>query len=505
MVAYVVVFGCSLVAGLVLTPLVRWVARRLRVLDLPDGFRKLQERPVPRMGGIAIFIGLFASLWVSSRLHHSVVLPRCFGNGDFSSVFLGAAAVLVIGLWDDARGLGARTKFALLTAVAAGMCVAGHTIETISNPFGRDIVLGYWAVPATLFWFLACMNAMNLIDGLDGLSGGVAVFAAATMFATSALFQNGNIAFSALALAGVGIGFLVFNLPPASIFLGDSGSYLLGFLVAYIGLRGSQKANTVVALLIPVIALGLPVLDTALAILRRWARALPLFTSDGQHIHHKLLGRGLSHWQAVLIMYAACIVLGGFALALTAARDLSAAGVLLLLTVATVLAVRVVGREEIRLAKNRLIHGLAEKRRATGQRAAGHEATERMRQAETIAALWQAFAAAAERMELDRAVMTMTPPRPLPSRRRSWRTFRWRRDAISFDSGEVSASWSASFPLIAGGAKLGELEVNKSTNGCPLAPELPEMLQLLSSGLADNISRVRPDAADEQRLRVQAG
>ena len=502
MTAFVLVFGLSLTLGLVLTALVRWAGRRLGVLDRPDGFRKIQKHPIPRMGGVAIFAAFFGALIAAPCLHGSAQLTSCLGDSGFLPVLCGGLAVLLIGLWDDVKGLRAGWKLLLLCLVAAAMYLAGYRIGKLGNPFGGAIDLGPWAAVITLLWFVGCMNAINLIDGLDGLAGGVTVFAAGTVFLTSVLFHNGSVALLSLALTGAVIGFLAFNFHPASIFLGDSGSYLLGFLIACLGLRGSQKANMVVALLIPFIALGLPIVDTSLAILRRWSRALPLSAGDRQHIHHRLLRAGLTHRQTVLLMYAACLVLAGFALLLTAARDMQAAGILLLFGLATVVILRVVGLDDLKMAKKRVSDVLERRKHGAECRTAGYEATEQMDQTETVPSLWEIFTRAAERMGLDRASLTVRPSDSLAPWRRNGRTFRWHHNGNGHDDDVATVLWSARFPLVVRGAMLGRLEIIKATNGKPMTRELPEMLSLLATALADNIDRLDSLPRAAERLRA---
>lgn len=492
---HAVTFVLSVTIGFALTLLVRWGARKLGVVDTPDDFRKLQGRPIPRMGGVAVFVAFFASLLSGTYLCKSSDFQEFLRGAEFLTLLGGATVVLLVGLWDDVRGMRARWKFVALSLVAGAMYVAGYRIGAVSSPFGGAVNLGQWAVPVTLFWFLGCMNAINLIDGMDGLAGGVAVFAAAVVFVTSILLGNATAALLSIAFAGAVLGFLLLNFPPASIFLGDSGSYLLGFLLACIGLRGSQKSNMVVALAIPVIALGLPVIDTTLAILRRWASALPLGASDRHHIHHKLLDLGLSHRKAVLVMYSGCLVLGGFALLLTAADNVQAAGLLCALGACTVLAVRAIGRSEISLARNRGIQYLQQRKRAAECRTAGHRALERMQHAQKAAAFWQIFCEAAEQLRLDRASMTIR--RPLTSPDEIPHSFTWTGNGDNGYEDADSALWSANFPLVNGREWFGVLRVTKATNGLPLDPSVPEMLELLRAALTENLARVgtQPTAA----------
>jgi UDP-GlcNAc:undecaprenyl-phosphate GlcNAc-1-phosphate transferase len=312
-----VAFVLSMLCAAVLTPLIRRLAHRFGALDHALTSRKIHGQAVPRLGGIAIVIAfyvplaglLFAQSGVGEGLKHE----DHFALG----LFLGGLLIAGLGVYDDLRGAGAGKKFLVQFAVAGMMYFLGFGVEAIANPFGSPIALGWAALPFTLIWVVGVINAMNLIDGLDGLAGGVALVALGTIFVVS--LQHGQplmVLFSA-SLAGSILGFLFYNFNPASIFMGDTGSMFLGFILATSSIRTNQKASTTVAVLIPIITLGLPILDTLLAMSRRAVRGRPLFRADKEHIHHRLLGLGLTHRQAVLVLYGMCVLLGAVALMLT--------------------------------------------------------------------------------------------------------------------------------------------------------------------------------------------
>ncbi len=491
---YAITFLVACASAFALSLAMGRLGRRWGVVDRPDGFRKVHGREVPLLGGVAVYGAFVASLLVCSAVTgDGAVTGRTeaaasLASSDFLLLIGGATVVLLIGLIDDVWGMRARWKLLLMLLVSIAMYVGGFRIAVISNPFGAPIHFGWLAVPVTVFWFMGCMNAVNLIDGMDGLASGVTLFVAATLFMTATMFGNVPAALLAIALAGSALGFLVLNFHPARIFLGDGGSLLLGFLIAGIGLRGSQKSHTVVALLIPVIALGLPIMDTSLAIVRRWLKAVPFMHSDRQHIHHKLLEMGLTHRVAVVLMYGACLVLCQIALLMTAANNRQAAGLLVILGLVTFLAIRMVGRHEIKLLKVGALGRIRRRNERIKCRAAGYIASASMRHAETIDDLWALFTRAAEKMDLHEAELTACEPVPGADPRMASRRWQSPERAPHPDD----ALWTVVLPLRANGSSLGSLHVRKLTNGQPLPADIPETLQLLSKALAVNLARVQP-------------
>jgi UDP-GlcNAc:undecaprenyl-phosphate GlcNAc-1-phosphate transferase len=300
-----VVAVCS---STVLTFVVREFARRAGLVD-PLGERKVHVHPVPRIGGVAIVLAVALAMSAVMTIFGQHVLAEN-GRG-LVTVIGGALAVHLVGLIDDVRPMRARWKFLAQIAIACGVFIAGVRVTTLSLPFVGIVDLGgIIGMVFTVAWFVGITNAFNLIDGLDGLAAGAALFALSTMFVVAS--YNGLVgpATVTIILAGATVGFLCFNFHPASIFLGDSGSLFLGFMLAGIGLLGSQKSPTVIAVAIPIVSLGLPVLDTTLAVARRFLRGQPIFTADRAHIHHRLLSLGHSPRRVALLLYSACALLG---------------------------------------------------------------------------------------------------------------------------------------------------------------------------------------------------
>ncbi len=303
----VLAFATSLFASLALTYLVRERATRAGMFD-PTDHRKLHTRQIPRVGGIAIFLSVAVALAVLA-LRGGFEGVGLVGS-KLAVIVIGGAATFLLGLYDDLRQLRARYKFAIQIGIAIAIFAAGVRIDTIALPLIGQIGFGpAMSLFFTIFWFVGLTNAFNLIDGLDGLASGAAMFALTTMFVVATINGQAGAAFVTLALAGATLGFLRYNFHPASIFLGDSGSLFLGFMLAGMGAISSQKGSTVVAIAIPLVSLGLPVLDTSLAIIRRFLRGQPIFSADRGHIHHRLLSLGHSPAKVALFMYAGCAVL----------------------------------------------------------------------------------------------------------------------------------------------------------------------------------------------------
>jgi UDP-GlcNAc:undecaprenyl-phosphate/decaprenyl-phosphate GlcNAc-1-phosphate transferase len=377
-----VAFILSMLCGTILTPIVRRLAHRFGLLDHALSPRKIHGRPVPRLGGIAIVIAFYAPL-VGLLFFHSDVGGMFVADRNHAiGLFVGGLAIALLGLYDDLRGAGAARKFIVQFLIAGFLYRLGFRIEALANPFGDPIALGWISLPFTLLWMVGVVNALNLIDGLDGLAGGVAFVAVTITFLVS--LQRGHplmMLFSA-ALAGSIVGFLFYNFNPASIFMGDTGSMFLGFVLAATAVETNQKASTAVAVIIPTVALGLPIMDTLLAIGRRAWRGRPLFQADKEHIHHRLMARGLSHRQAVLVLYGFCVLLGLAALLLTYGNSGQAALLLVVLAVVAVIFLRTLGY--FRLGANSAV----ERKRTRALRAAVRPFSQRLRQTKTLEEIW---------------------------------------------------------------------------------------------------------------------
>ena len=318
-VAVFVLFVSFLIA-VALTPVIRSAAIRNDLLDQAHSSRKVHDRPIPRLGGVAIVFAFYAA--VGGALLCPSVRNELTANASESPikamlVLLGGLAICGLGLYDDLKGAGAKQKFAVQLAVAGMLYAAGLRIEVLDNPFGGSIPLGLLGLPVTVLWITGITNALNLIDGLDGLAGGVAVAAAAMVFAASAHAGQSFAMITGAAVAGAVGGFLVYNFNPASIFMGDTGSMFLGYVIATSAIRPHEEGTHEVALIAWIVALGIPIADTFTAIVRRAVRGSPLFAADREHIHHRLLDLGLTQRQVSLILGSVAALLAGAGMTLT--------------------------------------------------------------------------------------------------------------------------------------------------------------------------------------------
>lgn len=298
----------SFLIALVLTPLLRRALRALEILDRPDEERKLHCSPIPRIGGISIAASYLAAfgLLLLSPLHgaSAVSLPLVL------SLAPAAMVVFTTGLLDDLVGL---TPWQKLLGQVSGSALAYYCGVRILGIAGYSTA-GWWSLPLTIIWLVACTNAFNLIDGVDGLATGVGLFATLTTFLAALFQKNMALAFATVPMAGALLGFLRYNFNPASIFLGDCGSLSIGFLLGCCGIIWSQKSATLLGMAAPLMALSIPLLDTTLAVLRRFLRHQRIFGADRNHIHHRLLDRGFSPRKVALVLYGVCAVAAVFSL-----------------------------------------------------------------------------------------------------------------------------------------------------------------------------------------------
>lgn len=303
------IMGLSFVVAFVFSfafvPVARMVAEKIGAIDVPKDDRRMHKEPLPRLGGLAIFLGFLVSVLCFAELTKQLF-----------ALLVGCVIIVILGIFDDSRGLSAKFKFCVQVVAALVVIYVGDIkIDIFTNPniFSDQtfLELSDWvAIPCTVIWIVAITNAVNLIDGLDGLAAGVSAIASVSLVFISLLVGQPGIALIALAIAGSCFGFLPFNFNPAKIIMGDTGSTFLGFALAVLSIQGGFKSYAAISFAVPLLILGLPIFDTSFAILRRLFTGKGIMTADRGHIHHRLVDMGFSQKQTVFILYAISGVLG---------------------------------------------------------------------------------------------------------------------------------------------------------------------------------------------------
>ncbi len=459
-------FCAGLLTALLLTYFVRGWATRLGLVDTPDGIRRRHEHPVPLGGGVAIFAAaaIVLGFWL---LLSGVPADLAVGRAEqdeglqLLALIIGGGAMFLLGLWDDIHDLRPAHKFALQTVIAVAVFAAGVRIAGVGLPGNDYLTFPLWAsLPITAFWLLLVTNAFNLIDGSDGVAAGAAVFALGSMFLVSLSAGNMPAAMITIVLAGATLGFLFFNFPPASIFLGDSGSLYLGFTLASLAVVSAQKAPTTVAIAIPIVAFGLPILDTALAVFRRLLRAQPIFAADDGHIHHRLRHLGLSPRRIAVTLYGAA---GLFALlSLLLIQEQTAGGVFLVIGVVVLFVVQRLDIPEV-LELRRILYRSLRQRSAIAHNVRIREAAVHLARAESPAHVLAALDWAFELGEFDHAQLRLavpaarrldgTPPGAYIGEQLVWERF-------NSTAADPEGHWSLELPLgDDNGARIGTLHL----------------------------------------------
>lgn len=392
-----VLFGSMLLA-LAVTPAVIWLARRLKAVDRP-GVRTVHTRPVPRIGGVAIFLSAMALIAAALFLNNTIgdafrnVKPRLI------TLFCSASFIFLIGLVDDLRGLPARFKFLAEFLAAGALCFAGVHISSIAVTEQWTLHFGLLSWPLTLLWIVGITNAVNLSDGLDGLAAGISAVACGVIAVFAIHGGNAVMAVLMLALLGSLSGFLFFNFNPARIFMGDCGSLFVGFVIASASVLCATKSATLVGLALPALALGIPIFDTLFSILRRFLERRSIFAPDRNHFHHRLVELGLKQRHVVLIIYGMTLLSAGLGMFMLVTRSAGTLIIFLSVLLLLLLVFRVAGSVQLR----QTIAALQDKYRMANQRKqyqTGFEQAQlHFRTARTSEHWWAAICNAAERMD----------------------------------------------------------------------------------------------------------
>ncbi len=305
---YILIFLVAFVLALGLTPLAIRIAPKIGAIDIPKDNRRMHTKAMPRFGGIAIYIGTITAMMV--------FLPL---NAKLLGVIAGGTLIFIVGVIDDIRGMPAKVKLISQIVCAIILFQFSVRISFIGNPFGDGFFFFPWwlSLIVTIIWIVGITNTVNLIDGLDGLAAGIAFIASISISYTAYLTDRPEIALATLAIAGASLGFLPYNFNPAKIFMGDSGSLFLGFMLAGISVMGPMKGATVIATVVPMFVLALPIFDTAFAIIRRLVNGRPIMEADKGHLHHRIMAVGLGQKRTVLTLYGISGIMGVAAILLS--------------------------------------------------------------------------------------------------------------------------------------------------------------------------------------------
>ena len=341
-VAYVVMaLLTALVVSFLMTPVVKSFAYKVGAIDVPKDNRRMHKKPIPRLGGLAIFFGFMVSILLFVNI-----------TREMRGILLGAAIIVVLGVVDDIMALPAMLKFVVQIVAALIPATNGVVIQAFSNPniFSDNLywVLGWMSVPFTVLWIVAITNAVNLIDGLDGLANGVSAISATTVLVIALMGEEIQVAIVMAALVGACVGFMPYNLNPAKMFMGDTGATFLGYILATMSIQGLFKFYAVISFAVPFLILGLPIFDTAFAFIRRIAHGQSPMHADRGHIHHRLIDMGLSQKQAVATLYVISAILGLSAVVLTTGGEQRAMLLFAALCIVGAVAARVVFPKELK-------------------------------------------------------------------------------------------------------------------------------------------------------------
>ena len=514
-------FVLALLSAFALTRYVRDFATVHGWVAVPTQERHLHASPLPRLGGVAIFISFcgcmgLAAVWA----WHNPLLHAALSLRTLLTILVPATLIFLLGVYDDVHGVGPYFKFSVQGIAATMLFIGGLRIVNIPVLFGDHKlpwIVG-WAL--TVLWVLAITNAFNLIDGLDGLAAGSALFSTLVVFVVALLSGSSLVTVMTIALAGAILGFLRFNFNPATIFLGDSGSLFIGFLLSALALKGAQKAPTIVAVAIPVVSFGLPILETALSIVRRLISGRPIFTADRDHIHHKLLQHGMTHRQVVIVLYGVSAVFAMLSLFLLWPTGSSLGLVLAVLGIGIWIGVQHLGYLEFgELA--RVAHRTLDQPQIFVNNLAIRRAVEELKVARDYDQVRRVLTAAFGSNDFDcfELKLELHPGELVPfeasepAARRGANTFRWSKSG-SPKVLDGSAAWTVALNLLSSAnRRRGVLTVHRLYSSRPLQLDVNLLTSTFPTALADALDRTLAHSAqiislageDTALIAAQAG
>lgn len=527
---YFALFLVATFASLVVTPFIRRFCERFKLLDIPLDGRRVHSTGVPRLGGVAIYLSCviaLAALPFVDNLLTQALRQEAF---KISILLIPATLVLFLGVYDDLRGTNARVKLIGLGLIAALFYFMGGRIEWLSIP-----ILGTVHLPSTLsflltvFWLVAIANAFNLIDGIDGLASGAALFSSLVILLVSFGLAIPLVIVVAIVLCGALAGFLRYNFNPASIFLGDSGALFVGFTLAALSVLGSQKATTAVAVVIPIMAFGLPVVDTGVTLVRRLISGKPVFQGDREHIHHMLLARGWSQREVSFVLYGVCASFGLIAMLFTSKGLRGTGFMLFVIGVVVIIAVGHLHYHEMDELKAGVKRTVGDRRVRVANNIRVRRAGLALSQAVSLDELFEALREMLEFEEFAYANVELGPPGRADINERAFKASQQRRplQEIKFSNGRVVWSWKRNgvdendvigstaywcfrLPLSTEAGEWGWMNLYRPLDGPPLLLDMNYLSGFLRIRLSEAAERVlrsyeEPIGSSDAHLAMTAG
>ena len=522
--SYFALFVIAVCASSVLTPLVRRLCQRYQLVDEPRDDRRVHVKAIPRLGGVAIFISILIALSALLFVHNGLTATLQLEGRRIFAFLICTALVLALGIYDDIRGANAAVKFIALGAVGVLFYMLGGRILGLSIPF-----LGQTSLPPiigfllTVIWVVGIANAFNLIDGVDGLATGSALFTSLVILIVSLLQENSYATVMALVLTGALAGFLRYNFNPASIFLGDSGALLVGFALAALSIQASQKSSTAVAVAIPIFAFGLPVVDTAITIGRRFLSGKPLFQGDREHIHHMLLARGWSQRRVALVLYGVSAMFGLLGMLFVGGNRVTPM-ILFIVGIAVVMAVGKLNYPEVEEIRASMKRNIGDRRVRAANNIRVRRASRALAGATTLS---QLFDGLLQMLEFDEFVYATVQLSYEGSSEATARAFElsnggssmqhaefrdgriqwtWQRDGVA--SSEVLGSdrfWTLRLPLATERNSLGYMNLYRPLEGDPMHLDVNYLCTMLRPQLAEAAERIFAVCEREGAKQARAG
>ena len=507
---YFALFLIATSASLIITPVIRRLCQRFKLLDIPTDSRRVHRTAIPRLGGLAIYLSCLTALSLLPFVDNLLTQKLDNLNAEFLTIFIPATLVLLLGVYDDLRGTNALVKFVGLGGIATLFYAMGGRIDALSIPlFGSVRLTPLLSFVVTVVWLVGITNAFNLIDGLDGLASGAALFSSLVILGVAVSQEQTLMIVIALVLCGAVAGFLRYNFNPASIFLGDSGALFIGFLLAAMSVLGTQKATTAVAIVVPVLAFGFPVVDTVMTMGRRLVSGKPVFQGDNEHIHHMLLARGWSQRRVALVLYGVCATFGLLALMFPATGSKLPGFMLFVVSVAVIVAVghlryheveeiragvkRTVGDRRLRVANNIRVRRAALAVSKASDLYEMFEAAKHMLDFGefTFANAQVGQAGRAELNERAFEASLQRHPKQLLEFRHGRVYWSWSRVvADSEDTSNTRGQWSFRLPLVKDGVEWGWLNLYRNVSGETLLVDTNYLSDLFRREFTEAAARI---------------